>query len=145
MQATVEIETAGDPCRAGKWIRQSLRRIKATLAGIGFLLSHTSIRRLLKQQGYSLKSNRKSVAMTQHPDRDPQFRYIRRVKQRFIQSGHPVISVDTKKKELISNPADCPQLLYCLCPPVKVRETSNALCLAQQDPAPLRSDFFKLI
>jgi hypothetical protein len=58
---------------------------------------------LLKQQDYSLKSNRKSVATTQHPQRDQQFRYIRRVKQRFIQSGHPVISVDTKKKELIGN------------------------------------------
>ncbi|MBW4640880.1 MAG: hypothetical protein KME05_22175 [Gloeocapsa sp. UFS-A4-WI-NPMV-4B04] len=54
---------------------------------------------MLKQQDYSLKSNRKSVATTQHPQRDQQFRYIRRVKQRFIQSGHPVISVDTKKKE----------------------------------------------
>lgn len=103
MQATVETETAGDPCGACKWIRQSLRRIKARLMGIGFLLSHSSIRRLLKQQGYSLKSNRKSVATTQHPERDPQLRYIRRVKQRFIQSGHPVISVDTKKKELIGN------------------------------------------
>ncbi|NJL61620.1 MAG: hypothetical protein HC903_07060 [Methylacidiphilales bacterium] len=60
-----------------------------------------SIRRLLKQQKYSLKANRKSVAITQHPQRDQQFRYIRRVKQLFINAGHPIISVDTKKKELI--------------------------------------------
>jgi len=103
LQAIVETDIAGDPCGASKWIRQSLRRIKANLVSIGVLLSHTSIRRLLKQQDYSLKSNRKSVATTQHPQRDQQFRYIRRVKQRFIQSGHPVISVDTKKKELIGN------------------------------------------
>jgi Rhodopirellula transposase DDE domain len=62
-----------------------------------------SIRRLLKQQKYSLKANRKSVASTQHPQRDQQFCYIRRVKQLFINAGHPIISVDTKKKELIGN------------------------------------------
>ena len=62
-----------------------------------------SIRRLLKQQRYSLKANRKSVASTQHSQRDQQFRYIRRVKARFVRANHPVISVDTKKKELIGN------------------------------------------
>jgi Rhodopirellula transposase DDE domain len=70
---------------------------------VGVFLSHVSIRRLLKLQKYSLKVNRKSVARTQHPQRDQQFRYIRRVRQLFIQVGHPVISVDTKKKELIGN------------------------------------------
>lgn len=73
------------------------------MASSGFLLSHVSIRRLLQQQDYSLKANRKAVATTQQPQRDQQCRYIRRVKQRFSQSGHPVISVDTKKKELIGN------------------------------------------
>ena len=99
----MENETAGDPGSASKWIRQSLRCIEVKLASIGVLLSHVSIRRLLKQQKYSLKANRKSVASTQHPQRDQQFRYIRRVKQLFINAGHPVISVDTKKKELIGN------------------------------------------
>lgn len=103
MNATVEAETAGDPCGNSKWIRQSLRQLKAKLANVGVLLSHTSIARLLKQQHYSLKANRKSIATTQHPQRDLQFRYIRRIQQRFIQAGHPVISVDTKKKELIGN------------------------------------------
>lgn len=55
------------------------------------------------REKYSLKVNRKSVARTQHPQRDQQFRYIRRVRQLFVQAGHPVISVDTKKKELIGN------------------------------------------
>lgn len=94
----IEADTAGDPCGASKWMRQSLRQIQASLVSLGVLLSHTSVRRLLKQQKYSLKSNRKSVATTQHPQRDQQFRYIRRVRQRFMQAGHPVISVDTKKK-----------------------------------------------
>jgi Rhodopirellula transposase DDE domain/Glycosyl hydrolases family 31 len=86
-----------------KWLRRSLRGLKAILAGCGALLSHMSIRRLLKQQKYSLKVNRKSVASTQNPQRDQQFRYIRRVRKLFTQAGHPVISVDTKKKELIGN------------------------------------------
>lgn len=96
-------ETAGDPCGPCRWLRQSLRRLKATLAAVGVLVSHSSIGRLLKQQKYSLKANRKCVAQTHHPQRDQQFRYIKRVKRRFIKAGHPVISVDTKKKELIGN------------------------------------------
>lgn len=96
-------ETAGDPCGPCKWVRQSLRQLQATLVEIGVFISHVSIARLLKRQKYSLKANRKSIARTQHPQRDQQFRYIQRVKQRFLKVGHPVISVDTKKKELIGN------------------------------------------
>jgi hypothetical protein len=103
LQAVVAADTAGDPCSSSKWIRQSLRGIQATLAGIGVRISHVSVRRLLKQQDYSLKANRKSVATTRHPQRNLQFRYIERVKRRFIKAGYPVISVDTKKKELVGN------------------------------------------
>jgi Rhodopirellula transposase DDE domain len=60
VQKAVENDTAGDPCSASKWIRQSLRCLEIKLASIGVLLSHMSIRRLLKQQKYSLKANRKS-------------------------------------------------------------------------------------
>ena len=103
MPAVVAADTAGNPCASSKWIRQSLRGIQAILAGIGVRISHVSVRRLLKQQGYSLKANRKSVATTRHPQRNLQFRYIERVKRRFIKVGYPVISVDTKKKELVGN------------------------------------------
>lgn len=103
MSEAIEAETAGDPCSQRKWVRQSLRQLQAKLASVGVLLSHVSIGRILKQQGYSLKANRKSVATTQHPQRDIQFRYIWQVQQRFQQAGHPIISVDTKKKELIGN------------------------------------------
>jgi hypothetical protein len=61
------------------------------------------VRRLLKKLEYELYSNRKSLTGPSHPDRDKQFRYIRRVKQLFLAAGYPVISVDTKKKELIGN------------------------------------------
>lgn len=63
----------------------------------------TTVGRLLKAQGYSLKANVKRLAGAQHPDRDVQFQYIERQKQAFMAAGQPVISVDTKKKELIGN------------------------------------------
>lgn len=99
----MENETAGDPCGPQRWVRQSLRHLQTKLVGIGVLVSHMSIRRLLRQQKYSLQANRKSVASTQHPQRNQQFCYIRRIKALFTKAEHPVISVDTKKKELIGN------------------------------------------
>lgn len=99
----VDDETSGDPCGPCKWVRQSLRHLQALLVGIGVLISHVSVARLLKQEKYSLKANRKAIAHTQHCQRDQQFRYIKRMKQRFLKAGHPVISVDSKKKELIGN------------------------------------------
>lgn len=104
IESEVEEVTAGDPCGGLKWLRRnSLRGLKAKLAALGMLLSHVSIRRILKEANYSLKANQKSVSLAQHPQRNQQSCYIRRVKKLFIQAGHPVISVDTKKKELIGN------------------------------------------
>ena len=110
IQAKIEFEieesTAGDPCGGLKWLRRnSLRALQAKLASLGVLLSHVSIRRILKQANgqYSLKANQKSVSLTQHPQRNQQFCYIRRVKKLFMDAGHPVLSVDTKKKELIGS------------------------------------------
>jgi len=104
IESEVEEVTAGDPCGGLKWLRRnSLRGLKAKLAALGMLLSHVSIRRILKEANYSLKANQKSVSLAQHPQRNQQFCYIRRVKKLFIQAGHPVISVDTKKKGLIGN------------------------------------------
>lgn len=86
-----------------KWIRSSLRRLSKTLSQAGYRIGRMTVRRLLKKLGYSLKANRKQLSGPSHPDRDCQFRYIRRVKQLFLANGHPVISVDAKKKELIGN------------------------------------------
>lgn len=85
-----------------KWVRQSLQQLQRSLHQQGVKLSHETIRRILKQQKYSLKANRKSLSES-GTERDRQFCYIRRVKKLFIKAGHPVISVDTKKKELIGN------------------------------------------
>lgn len=99
----VEGETAGDPMTGRKWVRSSLRRLSKVLQKDGYSIGRMTVRRLLKELGYSLKSNRKEDSGPPHRDRDRQFRYIERMKQLFMAAGHPVISVDAKKKELIGN------------------------------------------
>lgn len=86
-----------------KWIRSSLRKLSAALAEKGYRVGRTTVRRLLKKADYSLQANRKQDSGPSHPDQDRQFRYIQRVTRLFLANGQPVISVDTKKKELIGN------------------------------------------
>jgi len=86
-----------------KWQRSSLRHLMDELSQLGYWLSHTTIARLLKEQKYSLKANVKRLSGSHHPDRDRQFQYITSQRAMFQQAGLPVISVDTKKKELIGN------------------------------------------
>ncbi len=87
---------------AKKWVRRSLRKLSQALQDSGFFASAMTVRRLLREADYSLKANRKENTAT-HPERDRQFRYITRVKRLFWEAGHPVISVDMKKKELIGD------------------------------------------
>ncbi len=96
-------ETAGDPMSEQKWQRSSLRQIEKRLDADGHPASHTTVGRLLKDMKYSLKANVKRLAGTSHPDRDKQFEYIASLKRVFTEAGLPVISIDTKKKELIGN------------------------------------------
>jgi hypothetical protein len=96
-------ETAGDPMSQQKWQRSSLRHLMEELNPRGYWISHTTIGRLLKQMGYSLKANAKRLSGCHHPDRDQQFRYIASQKQAYLKAGWPIISVDGKKKELIGN------------------------------------------
>lgn len=86
-----------------KWVRSSLRQLSKALAQGGYRIGRMTVRRLLSKLDNSLKANRKQASGPPHPDRDRQFRYIGRVKQLFFANGHPVISVDAKKKELIGN------------------------------------------
>jgi len=86
-----------------KWVRRSLSQLRTALQGQRYHISRTTIGRLLQKLGYSLKANRKRFTGPPHPDRDRQFRYIERVKKLFLAAGHPVVSVDAKKKELIGN------------------------------------------
>jgi hypothetical protein len=86
-----------------KWVRRTVRQIRKALKKQGEQLSRSTVWRLLKQLGYALRSNHKRFTGADHPERDRQLRYIERVKRLFMRAGCPVISVDTKKKELIGN------------------------------------------
>jgi len=99
----LEPETAGDPMSEQKWQRSSLRHLMDELSQLGYWISHTTIARLLKEQKYSLKANVKRLSGSHHPDRDLQFQYIASQRALFQRAGLPIISVDTKKKELIGN------------------------------------------
>jgi hypothetical protein len=84
-------------------VRSSLRKLSKGLHQQGYQVGRMTVRRLLQKLGYTLKANRKRFTGPPHADRDRQFRYIERVKRLFFAAGHPVISVDAKKKELIGN------------------------------------------
>jgi transposase len=106
LDALVEPVTRGDPMSRLRWTAKSTRNLAEELGRVGHEVSHDSVGRLLREVGYSLQSNAKTVEGRQHPDRDAQFRYINdRVTTR-IADGDPVISVDAKKKELIGEYAN---------------------------------------
>jgi hypothetical protein len=96
-------EVAGDPMGRQKWVRSSIRKVSKKLKEQGHQAGHGTVARLLRKMGYSLQVNKKKQAGAQHPQRDEQFRYIATLKTQFIREGLPIISVDTKKKELIGN------------------------------------------
>jgi hypothetical protein len=101
LRAIVEETTAGDPMSLLRWTSKSTRRIAEELTGRGHAISWMTVARYLQQMGYSLQANRKTREGPQHPNRDAQFRYLHRLVKRFLRRGEPVISVDTKKKELV--------------------------------------------
>jgi hypothetical protein len=96
-------EVAGDPMGCQKWVRSSLRNLSKQLKDQGHQAGRSTVARLLRKMGYSLRVNKKKQAGAQHADRDEQFRYIAALKAQFLSEGRPIISVDTKKKELIGN------------------------------------------
>lgn len=97
----LDATTAGDPMSYLLWTNKSTRMLADELNRQGFEVSHVTVARCLHEMGYSLQANVKSVEGTQHPDRDRQFRYLNDQVRRFIRSRDPVVSVDTKKKELV--------------------------------------------
>jgi hypothetical protein len=94
---------AGDPISGLKWTHRSLRKLRKALRCRGIRLALSTIARLLRDLGFSLRTCRKQQAGIQDPDRDRQFRYIARMRKLYLAKGLPVISVDTKKKELVGN------------------------------------------
>jgi len=101
IKALLEYETAGDPMTGLKWTRKTLRGIADALGGLGIRVSGNTVGRLLRDMDYSLRVNRKEIAASSAPDRNEQMLHIAKLRQRFVRAGNPVISVDTKKKELV--------------------------------------------
>jgi hypothetical protein len=99
----VEPHTAGDPMSDHKWLNCRLTDIRRALAARGHEVSEPTISRLLRAQGYHLQANAKQATGKQHPDRDLQFQYIHAQQRQHQMASQPVISVDTKKKELVGN------------------------------------------
>src|SRR6266567_473779 len=86
-----------------KWTRRTTSNISEQLATLGIAASKNTVGRLLKEIDFRLRVNRKQIASTKSPDRNQQFLYIAQQKERFAAQGLPIISVDSKKKELIGN------------------------------------------
>ncbi len=101
LESLVEPVTRGDPESPLRWTTKSLRGLSEELKAMGHVVSHTSVGNLLEELGYSLQSNAKTLEGSSHPDRNAQFEYINSETTRRLEAGSPVISVDTKKKELI--------------------------------------------
>lgn len=92
--------TAGDPITGLKWTRKTLRKLARRLQR-KFQVGRTTVARLLRLKRYTLRANRKRLSRHHDPERNRQMRYIARQRRKFLEAGWPVISVDTKKKELI--------------------------------------------
>jgi Rhodopirellula transposase DDE domain len=101
LELLVDPVTRGDPESPLRWTAKSTTQLAAALTEQGHAVSPRTVGRLLNAAGYSLQSNRKTKEGEDHPDRNAQFEHINAMVKRFQQRGQPVISVDTKKKELV--------------------------------------------
>jgi len=97
----LEPETAGDPMTGLKWTRKATRKISEELGMAGLRVSHTTVARLLKKLDYRLRVNHKKIAGKSHPQRNTQFEYIAAQRRLCEQRAIPLISIDTKKKEVV--------------------------------------------
>jgi len=103
LEKLVEPVTRGDPESPLRWTCKSVRRLAEELGRQGHAVSYPVVAELLRELGYSLQANRKTTEGDGHPDRNAQFEHINRKVRRFLASKQPVISVDTKKKELVGD------------------------------------------
>jgi hypothetical protein len=103
LDALIEPGTRGDPESPLRWTILSTRQLADALKQQGFDVSHDVVGRLLNEMDYSLQGNAKTEEGKQHEDRDAQFEHINELSKEFREAGEPVISVDTKKKELVGN------------------------------------------
>jgi transposase len=103
LERLVDDDSRGDPERPLRWTAKSVRKLAAALRESGHRVSFRTVARLLRGLGYSLQANAKTREGRQHPDRDQQFEHINETVTAALAQGQPVISVDTKKKELLGD------------------------------------------
>lgn len=103
LKALVDPATRGDPMSPLVWTTKSTRTLAASLTEAGHPVSDRTVARMLREMGYSLQGNAKVIEGAQHADRDAQFAYLAGQVNQHVAAGQPVISVDTKKKELVGN------------------------------------------
>ena len=103
LERLVDPVTRGDPESPLRWTCKSVRKLAEELNRLGHQTSHRMVAELLHELGYSLQANRKTLEGSSHADRDQQFQHINQHVTEFLQQQQPVISVDTKKKELVGN------------------------------------------
>ncbi|MBM9538426.1 ISAzo13 family transposase [Desulfobulbus alkaliphilus] len=121
LERLIEPVTRGDPESPLRWTAKSVRNLAEELQNLGHATSHRMVAELLHEMGYSLQSNRKVLEGASHPDRNAQFEFIYSTTKEFQDAGQPVISVDTKKKELVGDFKNNGQELRPKGDPEKVR------------------------
>jgi Rhodopirellula transposase DDE domain len=128
LDGLVDPDTRGDPCSPLRWTCKSTRELAEALTAQGHRVSDDTVGRLLKQQGYTLQRTQKTLEGAQHPDRDAQFRYVNEQAKQHLAAGQPVVSVDTKKKQLVgryaNGGAECsrwasPSACWCTTSPMR--------------------------
>ena len=97
----MKYEVAGDPVSGLRWTRKTTKKIAAELSALGIRVSRKTVAKLLKQMNFSLRTNKKKISNGSPPTRDAQFANITQLRERFSRRGNPILSVDTKKKELV--------------------------------------------
>lgn len=121
LQSLLEASTRGDPQSPLLWTSKSTRHLADALVHQGHHVSHDTVARLLDELHYSLQANRKTKEGSAHPDRDAQFEHINKQVRAFQKRGQPVVSVDTKKKELIGDFKNAGHEWHPQGQPIKVR------------------------
>jgi hypothetical protein len=103
LERLIDSTSRGDPMSPLRWTCKSVRRLSDDLKQMGHSTNHQMVAELLAELGYSLQANQKTIEGAQHPDRNAQFEYISQKVEEYRVSNDPIISVDTKKKELIGD------------------------------------------
>ena len=103
IEAALQHDVAGDPITGIRWTRRTTEKIATELATLDIQVCPRTVARILKDLDYRLRVNHKRVSAGSGPDRDQQFQYIAEQRMKFAQRGLPIVSIDTKKRELVGN------------------------------------------